>query len=224
MQLPDRHLRQKIVPRNQRCGRMRSMELTYDLTQKDFYDSFVAHRGRSPLLKWSYRLLFGLMFLLPAIGLAALATDPQTKRGSVVPFFAFTAFWAVFIWGIPRLSARTQFLQQPAAQGSRSMTLDASGIHWRWKGGQADVEWTNFIRFLESKTVFLLYTSPACFTIIPKRAFTPGQTESFRDLVQGKLGAASAAHRKRISPQVLLFLAAVVCALVLLVMAIRNVR
>ena len=179
------------------------MELTYDLTQKDFYDSFMAHRRRSPVLKWSFRLLFALIFLLPAIGVVALATAPQTKLATVIPLFALAAFWAIVIWGIPWWSARSQFLQQPAAQGSKTMTLDQSGIHWRWKSGQADVEWTNFIRFLESETVFLLYTSPACFNIIPKRAFTPGQTESFRDLLQGKLGVASAADRKTISPQVL---------------------
>ena len=59
------------------------------------------------------------------------------------------------------------------------MTLDESGIHWRWTTGQADVEWTNFIRFLESKTVFLLYTSPACFNVVPKRASLPDKQSRF---------------------------------------------
>ena len=199
------------------------MELTYDLTQKDFYDSFMAHRVGSPVSKWSLRLLSGLIFLLPVVGLAALV-NPQTTLLSVVPLLAFPPFSAALIWGIPWWSARSQFLQQPSAQGSKTMTLDESGIQWRWKTGQADVEWTNFIRFLESNTVFLLYTSPACFNIIPKRAFTPGQTQPFRDLLQGKLGAASAAHRKTISPQVLVFWAVVVSALALLMMALRNVH
>jgi hypothetical protein len=104
------------------------------------------------------------------------------------------------------------------------MTLNDSGIHWLWKGGQADVEWTNFIRFLESKTLFLLYTSPACFNIVPKRAFAPGETDSFRALLQEKLGVTMAAHHKRISPRVIVFLVVVAVALVLLVVAIRNVH
>jgi len=104
------------------------------------------------------------------------------------------------------------------------MTLDGSSIHWRWKGGQADVEWTNFIRFLESKNLFLLYTSPACFNIVPKRAFAPGETESFRGLLQEKLGVTMAAHHKRISLRVIVFLVVIAAALVLLVMAIRNVH
>jgi len=104
------------------------------------------------------------------------------------------------------------------------MKLDDSGIHWAWKGGQADVKWTNFIRFLESNTVFLLYTSPACFNIVPKRAFAPGEIDLFRGLLQDKLGVTMAAHRKAISARVLLFLVVVAVALVLLVMAIRNVH
>ncbi len=63
------------------------MELTYDLTQKDFYDSFVAHRKRSVVSKWGFRLLFGLVFLLPTIGLLTLATDHKTTFVSVVPLF-----------------------------------------------------------------------------------------------------------------------------------------
>ena len=200
------------------------MELTYDLTQKDFYDSFLAHRQRSVVSKWSFRLLFVFIFLFPAIGLLTLATNHQTTFVSVIPLFALAAFWAIFIWGAPWWSARTQFLQQPAAQGSRTMTLDGSSIHWRWKGGQADVEWTNFIRFLESKNLFLLYTSPACFNIVPKRAFAPGETESFRGFLQEKLGVKMAAHHKRISLRVIVFLVVIAAALVLLVMAIRNVH
>jgi hypothetical protein len=100
------------------------------------------------------------------------------------------------------------------------MTLDASGIHWRWKGGQADVEWTNFIRFLESKTLFLLYTSPACFNIVPKRALAPQETDSFRGLLKEKMGATMATHGKRISPGVIVFLVLVAVSLVLLVQVI----
>ena len=201
----------------------RTMELTYELTQKDFYHSFLAHRGRSAISKWTFRLLVGLIFLLPAFGLVALATGHESKLANVIPLFALAAFWAVFIWGSPWWVARNQFLQQPAAKGSRKMTLDDSGVHWRWEGGQADVQWTNFIRFLESKTVFLLYTSPACFNIVPKRALAPNETESLRGLLKEKLGPTMAANDKRISPRLVVFLTVVGVALILLVMAIRNI-
>jgi hypothetical protein len=77
------------------------MELTYDLTQKDFYDSFLAHRQRSVVSKWSFRLMLGCVFLLPAIGLVTLATDHQVPLGTIVPLFVLATFWAILIWGTP---------------------------------------------------------------------------------------------------------------------------
>ena len=86
-----------------------------------------------------------------------------------------------------------------------------------WNGQISFASW-------ESNTLFLLYTSPACFNIVPKRAFSSGETESFRGLLHEKLGASMAAHRKRISPQMIVFLVVVAVALLLLVRVIKNVQ
>jgi hypothetical protein len=51
--------------------------------------------------------------------------------------------------------------------------LNENGMRWVWKGGDSNVSWDSYIRFLESKGHFLLYTSPACFNILPKRVLTP---------------------------------------------------
>jgi YcxB-like protein len=130
------------------------------------------------------------------------------------------------MWGSPWWAARNQFLKQPAAQGPRKVLLDLSGVHWRWNGGSADIEWKNFVRFQETKSQFLLYSSPACFNIIPKRAFTPDQIGSFRRLVAENLpfATAPAMHEKTIDPRIWVFLAVVVAATVLLAMAIRNIH
>ena len=67
-------------------------------------------------------------------------------------------------------SARRQFLRQPGARGPRTVLFDDIGAHWRWNGGSSDVEWKNYVRSVEGKNHILLYTSPACFNIVPKRA------------------------------------------------------
>lgn len=204
---------------------MLPVEITYDLTQRDFYDSLIAHRGRSSVSKWSFRLAFGLIFLLPALGLAILEINPKTTLATVVPLFVLAAFWAIFIWGVPWWSARTQFLQQPSAQGSKIMALDQSGVHWRWKSGAGGPGMDEFHSLPGiSDCVFYSIRHPPVSTSYRSVLFTPEQTESLRDLFEEKLGAVSAAHRKKISARVILFLAVVVSALVLLVMAMRNVR
>jgi hypothetical protein len=159
------------------------MEVTYELNQRDFFDALIAHRNRSVFKKWSFRLAVSIVSFLVGVGLLQLALNPKTETLSTFgPLFVFAVMWVALLWASPWLSARKQFSKQPGAQGPRTLLLDGSGVHWRWNGGSADVEWKNFIRFVECKTEFLLYTSPACFNMVPKRVLTPDQISELRDL------------------------------------------
>ncbi len=203
------------------------MEVTYELTQRDFFDSLVAHRNRSTFARWSFRLAASIVVIFVGLGLVLLAIRPDAKSlTNLAPLFAMAVVWSILIWASPWWAARNQFSKQPAAQGPRTVLLDSGGVHWRWNGGSADIEWKNFIRFQETKNQFMLYSSPACFNIVPKRALTLDQMGAFRQLVMENLplGAASVAHEKKISPRTWVFLAVVIVAFVLLVMAIRNIH
>jgi len=159
------------------------MQVTYELTQKDFVDSLIAHRNRSALRKWSLRLLVSIVFLLVGVGLFAYAVHPNNQiLSNFLPLLLLAAFWTLFFWFGPRWAARKQFSKQPGAQGPKTVLLDADGIHWRWSGGSMDVEWKNYIRILEGKNQFLLYSSPVVFNVLPKRAFTAEQLSEMRAL------------------------------------------
>ena len=165
-----------------------SMEVTYELTQKDFHDSFVAHRNRSALSKWSYRLLAIIAFLFVGIGLIGVMTRPSSKALADLARLSILAlFWVGLVWVIPWWNAKNQFSKQPAARGSRTMVLDNAGIHWQWNGGSGEVEWRNFVRWVECDTEFLIYSSPACFNIVPKRALASEQLTEFRALLAQNL-------------------------------------
>ena len=157
------------------------MEITYELTQRDFLNSLLAHRSRTGIAKWSFRVMSVFIFLIPGIGVVSLILKPSMKTFSdSFPLFILGGIWALFIWGLPRWSARTQFSKQPGAKGPRQMKLDTDGVHWRWSGGSADVEWKNFVRLLETKDEFLLYTSRVCFNIVPKGELSAEQIDQVR--------------------------------------------
>lgn len=159
------------------------MEVTYQLTQRDFFDSFIAHRNRSVVRKWFLRIVVLTVFAFLVIGLLGAILRPYPKVWSdLTPLFVLAAFWIVLLWGSPWLAARRQFFGQPAAQGRRTLLLDSGGVHWRWDGGSSDADWKNYVRFLEGKNQFLIYTSPACFNILPKRALTAEQLSELRAL------------------------------------------
>jgi YcxB-like protein len=161
------------------------MELTCTVTQQDFYDALTANRSRTALARWAFRLANCFIYLSAALCLVLMIFhSTRLAPGAVAPLLGFAFCWAMFTWVLPRRFARKQFREQPAAHVPNKMTLDASGVHWRWDGGSSDLEWKNYIRVLESKRQFLFYTSPYYFHIVPKRPMTPQQVSDFRAMVE----------------------------------------
>jgi hypothetical protein len=158
------------------------MEISYELTQRDFTESFAAHRNRRSAAKWIRQFVWWALILSSAFLLFGAIRTGNTR--TLLPFFGFVAILLVLLGGLPWwLSARKQFLKQPGAHGLRTVVFDASGTHWRWNGGSSDVEWRNYIRTLECENQILFYTSPACFNILPKRAITSEQLSDLRSLL-----------------------------------------
>jgi hypothetical protein len=160
------------------------MQMAYELTQQDFYDGFIAHRNRTPLSKWSFRILVSAMFLLVGLALLGAVSRPGTRTPSLLlPLVGLLALWSFVTWGAPWWSARSQYGKQPSAKGLRTLLLDNEGVHKRGNGVAADYEWRSLIRWVESNNQFLLYSSPASFNIVPKRSMTPEQVNEFRTLL-----------------------------------------
>jgi hypothetical protein len=59
------------------------MEVTYELAQMDFYESFIAHRDRFRLVKWSARLLVFFMFLVVGVGLLGVVVTLPAQNVSL---------------------------------------------------------------------------------------------------------------------------------------------
>jgi hypothetical protein len=161
------------------------MEIAYELTQKDFTESFSAHRNRRPLVKWTRRI-FVLLVLL--VSLFLLSGSIKSGNTTVLfPFFGLVILWLAIIAALPSWSARRQFLKQPGARGGRTVVFDGTGAHWKWNEGSSDIEWKNYVRLVEGKNQILLYSSPACFNIIPKRAIGEAELSEVRNLLKQKI-------------------------------------
>jgi len=150
-----------------------SMQINYELTQADFIDAFTAHRNRHIFRKWIPRFFMSILIVVAALLAFGLLVkrDAQDEK-NLLPLFVLIFGWIWMVRIFPRWNARKQFLRQPGALGPRSVSMDATGVHWRWNGGSSDILWKNYVRTLEGRAQFLLCTSPVCFNIIPKRALT----------------------------------------------------
>jgi YcxB-like protein len=128
-----------------------------------------------------WRLLPVIPISLVFLSIFLYVEDSRDQVASnLFPLLVLLAFWIVLLWVGPCLGARTQFRKQPSVQGSKTLSVDGSGVHWRWDGASADIDWKNFLNWQESKTQFLLYTSPVAFNMIPKRVLTQEQISEVR--------------------------------------------
>ena len=161
------------------------MQITYELTEKDFIEAYSAHRNRSAVRKCIRRLfLWGIGLTAASIFFGFLLKPSIEAAKGLAPFFAVVIMWILILVFLPRWTMRRQFTGQPGAKGQRIVQFDDSGAHWRWNGGSSDVEWKNYIRWVEGKNQFLIYTSPVCFNMIPKRVLADEQLGQFRELLK----------------------------------------
>ena len=175
------------------------MNITYELTQEDFLQSYLAHRRRNPLSKWFFRLVLSAVFALAVLAILPFLTRTiHPSAFNIGEAIALWGWWAFIVWGLPRWFARQQFQKQPKAHGTRELVADTDGMHLAWNGGSANMSWTNLVRYIETKDQFLVYTSPTCFNIVPKRALSPEQLSDFGSLLREHIAhrspSAAAAH------------------------------
>jgi hypothetical protein len=187
------------------------MRLAYTLTANDLVEAQRKHGG------WWSKLepVWGLCLF--AAGLASLAMN---RNG--LPAAGFTTMLGLFFlfgrtWLIRRAFRRDNRLQQPF-----ETVVSDSGIDVSSASSSSQHTWSAFTRFVETKNLFLVYQAENLVNIIPKRAFLAGEEESFRALLSSRLGAASAAYARKISPRTLIFCFVVIMAAMLLWTVIRN--
>jgi hypothetical protein len=86
------------------------------------------------------------------------------------------------------LSARSQFAKNPVLREPRRVEFSDAGVKTDSGIASSQVSWKAFLRYVESIDTFLLYTSPACFVIVPKRVLQTEQVSELRRLLQTHVG------------------------------------
>jgi|SRR6185295_8033690 hypothetical protein len=189
------------------------MRVTYKLSENDLLEAQGKHGG-----VWTKAIrVWGLLLILA--GLVSIASNAKQYANVILPIL----LGLFFLFGL-RLLVRRSFRQDNRLQQPFEAAISQDGIDVSSPTGSSKYAWSAFTRYLESKNLFLVYQAPKVFNVFPKRAFAPGEEESFRNLLSERLGTASVAHRKRISPQTWIFLAVVAISGILLVMALHNIR
>jgi YcxB-like protein len=104
-------------------------------------------------------------------------------KGLAGAFVAWTALVIIvytITWFLMPRRARHAFAQQKAFHAEYDLKWDAQTMELKTAKGSYNCPWSDFVRWAESKTTFLIYQSDTMFNFAPKRAFADGQAEDFR--------------------------------------------
>lgn len=166
------------------------MTIDFQFTLDDYRNAFRAHyrKGASVLMRWTLRLclVVGIFFLL--VGILFVVTGQRAPNLAIPPFL-FGAFW---IWmgmgGTYQFSAKRQFDKNPALRQPRRIDFADDCVKTDAGITSSQASWQAYLRSVETKDCFLLDTSPACFSIVPKRVLQPTEVDELRLLLKMNIG------------------------------------
>lgn len=166
------------------------MILNFQFMLDDYRNAVRTHyrKGASAYTRWMLKLTLIIGVLLVLAGVLLVITG-QRALGVVLPPLLVGALWTWLAMGKTfQLSARNQFAKNPALRGPRRVEFNDDGVNTDAGIASSQVSWKAYLRYVESKDTFLLYTSPACFVIVPKRVLQPEQVNELRGLLQSHVG------------------------------------
>jgi len=89
---------------------------------------------------------------------------------------------------LPFVIHRRFYSRNPSLFGMRTVTFDDDGVKSDSQIAHIEIKWSSFVKFKETKNLFLLYQTRDVVGITPKRAFpSPDAVEQFRNLLASKL-------------------------------------
>jgi hypothetical protein len=166
------------VPEDEADEEWESLEGRTRLSEADFLEAWWHVPGFKTLWWYVLFLPFGSIVMVvgsPVPGRQYLSTVPWVLCGTVL--------LGAGVWLFRRHWAASQFTRI----GSRQMTfgLDEVGLSVDSSFGEQRYAATSLRGCVETPQAFLVYTTPAHFVLIPKRAFAAGDQQALAELLRG---------------------------------------
>lgn len=139
-------------------------------------------------MRWLVRVVIAAAaFLLLIVLVFAAVGRSNPKYGSILqdllPLVFLALLWIAVLMGMPRYVGRKQAMSAPWAQGTLEMATSETGVRMHSQHSDSNLAWSAFVRWMETKTGFVLYMSPYMFWIVPKSAMSAGDLAEFREIL-----------------------------------------
>jgi hypothetical protein len=139
-------------------------------------------------LLFTFAALLGLVLITVTIANRATGQSvwPELKRNAIV---LAAAVWLLY----SALSARSRHIRrgwraQPALQLGQRLEISDTSLVTDDSQTRVEFKWNAFVRFVESRNVFVLMPTEMSLVIIPKRAFPNAEAvQDFRRLLETRV-------------------------------------
>ena len=161
------------------------MKITYRLTFEDYYEAARARNAKDGRIRAGAAL--GMSVLMFGHWLASGRNAQVGYAWLLIAAFA-VVIYMLFRW-IDKLRFRNAY--QRASEGDfdgNEVIVDISEEGIQNPKTSSREEWSYFSKYSESDNAFVLYRANSVHAICPKRAFDADGMNSFRRLLQVKLG------------------------------------
>lgn len=166
------------------------MKIEFQFTLDDYRNAFRAHyrKGASVSTRWTLRLCLAIGAFLLLTSILLIATGHWAMNVALGPFLLGAAWIWIGMGGNYQWAARKLFTKNPALRQPRLIEVNDDGIKTDAGVVSSQHTWKAYLRYVETKDCFLLYTSPASFNIITKRVLQPSQVDELRQLFKIHIG------------------------------------
>jgi hypothetical protein len=155
-------------------------------TIDDYIDAHRLHRKGSLWRRWDRIVGLPLLFIFATGGLLIVLSNPRLYR-TALPLLALAVFWALLLFVFPRMRIQYVFKRNPHLNQESTIEVSEDGILNENPNMRSRRNWKMFISWAENNRIFMIYSAPNQFLMLPKRSLAVGEADQLRDLLRRKL-------------------------------------
>lgn len=156
-----------------------SLTISVHRTMSDCLHAYQVHYAHLP----SARLKKMAAVFVLGMGLYGVYLN-QADRYAIILIILAPVIWFDLIQYV---TAFFWLRRHPKVMEPVEVSANSTGMRFKSATSESKVKWDAYNRYLEDKSVFLLYRSKRMFLILPKRFFTGEQLATFRDILSQKV-------------------------------------
>ena len=155
------------------------MEIQFQCNLRDYLEAQRTYYWRS------VRGVIAACLLAGCALLGGVLTMLGSSNGYPLLIILICWLMIVFIWR--PWYFRRDFRKHPNFSREQTAHISEGGVLYKNEVSQSEVKWEAFVKFRETRNLFMLFSGGRLFHIVPKRAFSETGVDEFRELLQRHL-------------------------------------